>query len=238
MQIDADNYTEALRDEIVKTARELADKKEQEAKTLRGIANDAQYAQIGRMQNKIAVYAGNAEANFLEGRQLYSLAETGKKPSAFDFLKMGESDTFPCSLSFDGDVWEFYLPPTASVKNGNVGVNVGRWTGYLAKNLLKAHEEKYGSIEMLKEPVIVLEFGFSRDNPLTRLYDADNRDNKRILDALTGTLIPDDNILAIQTVHYGVFSDVDYTLVYVMEDAFFIDWIAKNYHRKKKLRTM
>lgn len=238
MAIDADHYTEALRDEIISVATALADKKELEAKTLRGIANDARYSQISRMKNKIAVYAGTAEANFLEGKQLFCLAETGKKPPAYDYRKMGESDTFPCSLSYDGDVWEFYLPPAASVKNGNMAVNVGRWSGYLAKNLLKTHEEKYGKIEMLKEPVLVFEFGFCRDNPLSQLYDADNRDNKRIIDALTGMLIPDDNILAIQTVHYGVFSDTDYTRVYIMEDAFYLEWNAGNYHRKKKLRTM
>ena len=85
---------------------------------------------------------------------------------------------------------------------------------------------------MLKSPVAVFEYGFRRSDPLSKIYDADNRDNKRILDAMTGTFFPDDNILSVMTVHYGMLSDEEYTRVFIMERPQFKGFIGKNSQRK------
>lgn len=224
-------FTEALRDEIVRTAESLADEKENEAKALRSIASDARYAQLKKLRNKVAVYAGEAELNFLEGKVLSVLVEAGEKPSPYDLEKMGTADAFPCTLTFDGDVWEFYLPPTPSVKNGNMARHVGRWSGYLAQNLISTYEAECGNIEMLKRPVIVFEIGIKGNTPLAKLYDADNRDNKRIIDAMTEHLIRDDNVLAIDTMYFGISTEESYTRVYVMERDFFPEWYRAKMQR-------
>ena len=231
MAVDRDTYTEALRDEIVSTAEALADQKEHEAKVLRGIANDAKFAQLRKLKNKVAIYAGEAELNFLEGKALSVRVETGKKPSPYDCREMGTSDVFPCTLTFDGDVWEFYLPPTPSVKNGNMARHVGRWSGYLAQNLIRSYEKECGNIELLKRPVIVFELGVKNDTSLAKLYDADNRDNKRIIDAMTEHLIRDDNVLAIDTMYYGVRAKEHYTRVFVMEREYFPCWYTAKMQR-------
>ena len=224
-------FTEAEQEEIEALTESLIKDKEKELQLLKAIAGDAKYAAPKKIRNEIISYAELAETTFLKGKQLTLLLETGKKESAYDFSKMGTTEEFPCSLEYDGEVWEFYLPPTPSVKNGTTARNVGRYIGYLVKNLLRQHEEVYGRIERLTSPVVVFEFGLSELTPLYRAFDADNRDNKRILDAMTGTFFEDDNVLSVMTVHYGVISPCSCTRVYVMEEVVYREWKSKNSQR-------
>ena len=173
--------------------------------------------------NLSELVVGNLQSDVVE-QIMQSLLVNGY----YDFSKMGTTEEFPCSLEYDGEVWEFYLPPTPSVKNGTTARNVGRYIGYLVKNLLRQHEEVYGRIERLTSPVVVFEFGLSELTPLYRAFDADNRDNKRILDAMTGTFFEDDNVLSVMTVHYGVISPCSCTRVYVMEEVVYREWKSKN----------
>lgn len=211
--------TEELRSAASALADDLAEKKIEEAKLLKALASDARLASDTAVKNKALKFAGMAERNFLEGKRLSSITAISKAPSAYDYEAMGTTEDFPCTLSFEDGIWEFFLPPTPSVKNGKRGNESGRYIGYLVKNLIAGYRDVYGDISLLKEPVVAFEFGFRKDDPFSQIYDADNRDNKRILDALTGIFYPDDNVLSIRTVHYGTVSESEYTRVFVMEKA-------------------
>ena len=224
----ATDYTEALRDDTVRLAEALAEEKEHEAHALRDIASNAKYAQLNKLRNKVASYAGNAEVNFLEGKKLSVLVDHLKKPSSYGFKEMGTTDTVPCSLSFDGEVWELYLPLACSVSNSQAARNVGRWHGYLVKNLFETYKESGEEIRKLKRPVVVFNYCLSEDRPLARLFDADNRDSKKIIDSMTGILYSDDSVLDITTMHFGTIESEECTRVYVMEDEIFPSWIAKS----------
>ena len=130
-------FTEAEQDEIEALTESLIKDKEKELRLLKAIAGDAKYAAPKKIRNEIISYAELAETTFLKGKQLTLLLETGKKESAYDFSKMGTTEEFPCSLEYDGEVWEFYLPPTPSVKNGTTARNVGRYIGYLYQGRLR-----------------------------------------------------------------------------------------------------
>lgn len=223
--------TEAERDEILSLTEELIKGKEEEIRLLKAIASEARFAAPQKLKNKAINYAGISEVNFLSGKRLSLLAETGEDASTYDFEKMGTTENFPCSMTHEADMWIFYLPPTPSIKNGVAARNVGRYIGYLVKNLIKAHEEEYGKIRMMISPVVVFEYGFKEETAMTKLFDPDNRDNKRIIDAMTGTFYEDDNVLAIKTMHYGTISGADYTKVFVMEEGVFKTQMRKNSHR-------
>ena len=222
--------TETLQLEIVSLAEQLSKEKNAEAKALLEIADDARFGAEKKLERDVIKYAGIAESNFLEGKQLSVLASAGEKTSSYDFKAMGTTTKFPCSLSCEDGVWEFFLPPTPSIKNGKFGGDVGRYTGYLVKNLISTYEQQIGKIRMLDSPVVVFEYGLSGNSTLSKKYDAENRDNKRALDGMTEKFFNDDNVLAIKTVHYGVVSEKPYTRIFVMEADSFALWLSQNSH--------
>lgn len=222
-------FTETEQYEMLRLAEDILDRKKQECRLLEAIIRETEYPSIGPLKNKITRFLGDQEDNFLEAKKMAYLLQAGSRASSYDFEKMGVTENFPCSLSLDDGVWEFYLPPTPSVKNGKLAVQVGRYTGYLVQNLIKEFEELHGKIERLTSPVVVLEYGLDKSTPLSRYYDADNRDNKRILDAMTGTFYEDDNVMTIKTFHYGVLSDSAYTRAYVMGSPLFPSWFSARF---------
>lgn len=221
---------EEIRVAVSELAATLADKKNEESKLLSSLARDAKISSDNAIKNKASKFAMLAESNFLEGKRLSSLAALEKDASAYDYKAMGTTEEFPCTLSFDDGVWEFLLPPTPSIKNGKRGNAAGRYIGYLVKNLMANYATDYEKLPRLSEPVIVFEYGFGKDDVFSELYDADNRDNKRILDAMTGIFYPDDNILSIKTIHYGTVADKDYTKVFVMEKPRLESFLKENSH--------
>ena len=215
--------------EIKRLAESLKEAKLKEIKVLERIANAAEYNAASLSSGN--EFAGTAEKNFLDGKGLVSMITCGERPSAYDYKTMGTTTDFPCTMSYEDGIYMLYLPPTPSVKIGLPGPNIGRYTGYLVRNLIEKFEEENGKIEMMSSPVIVLVFGFTEDIKRGRYYDADNRDNKRILDAMTGTFYPDDNVMEITTVHMGALTERECTKVYIMEMEDLPAWFSKNSHR-------
>lgn len=215
--------------EIKRIAISLKEEKLKEIKILERIATSADFNAVSVSSG--IEFAGTAEKNFLDGKVLVSMITYGERPSAYDYKTMGTTTDFPCTMSYEDGIYMLYLPPTPSVKIGLPGPNIGRYTGYLVRNLIEKFEEENGKIEMMSSPVIVLVFGFTEDVKRGRYYDADNRDNKRILDAMTGTFYPDDNVMEITTVHMGAITERECTKVYIMEMEDLPSWISKNSHR-------
>lgn len=222
---------EEKRYEVQNLINALAEDANKQIRLLEAISSDYRFYSPKKLNRELIEYADLSEETFLKGKQLTCLIETGEAVSDYDFKNMGTTESFPCSLSFDGSVWEFFLPPTASVKLGVRVRAAGRYIGYLVRNLINNYEEEHGEIAPLSSPVVAFEHGLVRGTPNSRLYDADNRDNKRIVDAMTGTFFEDDNLLTITTMHYGAASDSEYTRVFVMELDVFKDWIGKNSQR-------
>lgn len=217
--------------EIKRLAVSLKEEKLKEIKILERIVSSADY-------NAVSVgtgieFAGTSEKNFLDGKVLVSMITCGERPSTYDYKTMGTTTDFPCTMSYEDGIYMLYLPPTPSVKIGLPGPNIGRYTGYLVRNLIEKFEEENGKIEMMSSPVIVLMFGFTKDIKKGRYYDADNRDNKRILDAMTGVFYPDDNVMEITTVHMGAITERECTMVYIMEMEDLPSWISKNFSSLK-----
>ena len=220
-------FDEKTRDDIIALASEVREEKDQEVKILDSVIHNARYGNLGKLRNYIISFANKSERNFLNGKRLALLIREGKASEIGEFDALGTTDDFPCSLEYDGCVYEFYLPPTPSVRVGQFNKDVGRYTGLLIKNLIKKHVERYGEIAKTASPVVVFEYGIDRADPFARLYDADNRDSKKALDALTGTFFEDDNVLSVTTVSTGEYADHAYTKIYVMDKAIFSEWMTK-----------
>ena len=214
--------------EIQTLTDSLLESKKKELSLLRDIRNDASYNSVHKLESHIIQFASCSENNFIEGKRLALFTKDGVRTSAYDPEYIGTTETFPAGLTHDNGIWEFYLPPMYSVPTKKYGESSGRYIGYLVRNLIRLHEEEFGSISRLNDPVVVFEHGIAKDLPSSRLFDAENRDNKKVLDALTGTFTEDDNLLSVRTFYYGVTAEDHYTKVFVMETEDFALWAAKN----------
>ena len=226
-----DFISETERDDINELAEKLKAEKKQEIKLLESISHHATYGDADKLSNAVSAFANKAEADFLEGKKLSLLVREGRMVSDRDFRYMGTTEQFPCDLSYSSEdrCWVFLLPPLPSVGTGRFNKEAGRHTGYLLKNLIRRYRETYGEIPELTSPVVVFEHGIRNIDTFSRLFDADNRDTKKAMDALTGTFFPDDNVLAVTTMHLGCKADKDYTRIYVLEAGQLPRFLQKKY---------
>ena len=220
--------TEKERDDIVREIEELIPKKEQEIRYLESIMHHAEYNNVKAMSNALTAFASNTERNFLNGKRLAVLIRENKEVSEYDPEAMGTTDDFPCSLSYENGIWEFHLPPLPSIARSEKGFSSGRYLNYLTKNLIARYKKIHGKISRLSSPIVIFEYRVDKDDAFGRMYDADNRDNKKVLDALSGTFFEDDNIMRITTLYYGVYSETPCANVYVMEMTKFTELASKS----------
>lgn len=223
---------ECTRDEIISFSEQIRQEKEQEIKILDRIIHYARYTDPTKLKNNLISFVNHAERNFLNGKRLALLINEGKSNVKMYSDELGTTDEFPSSLSYDGIVYEFYIPPIPSIQTGTFIKDVGRFTGLLIKKLIKTFEADHGKIKEFISPVVVIEYGISGDESFARLYDADNRDSKKAIDALTGTFFQDDNVLSITTVSVGTITDEPHTSIYVMEELKFPEWFQKRTAKK------
>lgn len=214
--------------DVISLAVSLREKKVKEIDLLEDIIHNAEYSNSGKLQNSASAYAGSAERTFLEGKKLALLVGDRVYASEYDYKAMGTTEEFPCSLSYDDGIWEFILPPAPSVKTGKRVTDTSRYIGYLVRNLMDRYQVEYGDISCLSSPVVIIEYGIRENDSFAKLFDADNRDSKKAIDAMTGTFFDDDNVLAIRTYQYGVRSKVEMTRILIMEFERFAVWIGKN----------
>ena len=204
-------------DDIARLSEQLANEKEAEIKLLENISHKALYGDPKGMLNDIQKYSVLCEKDFFEGKKLALLIATGEEVSDHDYRKLGTTSDFPASMTLKDGIWIFHLPPTPSVRNGVWTKYSARHIGYIVRNLIERYESETAPIEPVEDPAVVFEYGISENDSFRHLYDADNRDSKKILDCLTGTFFQDDNVLAVTTIHCGEKTAEPYTNVYVME---------------------
>lgn len=196
-----------------------------EVKILDMILAYAKQNRTRQYRNQLLTFISTAETNFLEGKKMALLIREKEDASVYDFRKMGTSDVFPSELTYHEGVWKFHTPPLVSVKTGEFTKAASRYIGYLVRNLIESYEVEFGGIHVMEHPAVVFEHGIERGTPFGRLFDADNRDSKKVLDALTGTFFPDDNVMFVTTMHIGVEVDEPCTNVYVMESDILPEWL-------------
>lgn len=117
---------------------------------------------------------------------------------------IGTTDLFPSSLTeVNKGIWKFHLPPFFSVNSSDRGPsNAGKHIFYLVMNLEAEYEEKNKKMAVIEKPIVIFEHHICSD--FQKVFDFDNIDSKRALDALQGTFINDDNALSIMTVNMAV----------------------------------
>ena len=115
--------------------------------------------------------------------------------------RIGTTDSFPSSLEKSEEgVWKFHLPPFYSVQSSDRGVsNAGKHIFYLMLNLEIGYEEENGRIEKIEKPLVVFEHHICSD--VQRVFDFDNIDSKRALDAMQCFFLDDDNALSLVTMN-------------------------------------
>lgn len=181
------------------------------------------------------------EQNFLRTRTLASLISRAEERGYEQTMKWYQnSNCTECQgISTDEEAdyhlerteheWIFHLPPMVGKKQKNRYASDGRWIYYLVTNMLNHYENQYGHyIEAYKKPVMIYLHYTDVNNDLPLVLDADNVDEKVVTDAMQGTLIPDDNLLQLWTLHIGIPGEKTCTKIYVMDQSYFPDWIEQN----------
>lgn len=117
---------------------------------------------------------------------------------------IGTTDLFPSSLTeVSPGLWKFHLPPFFSVNSSERGPsNAGKHIFYLVMNLEEEYEKSNRKLKVIEKPIVIFEHHICSD--FQKVFDFDNIDSKRALDALQGSFINDDNALSLMTVNLAV----------------------------------
>ena len=89
---------------------------------------------------------------------------------------------------------------------------------------LEAYAEKNG-YPKYRECVICIIHTYSRENPVSRIYDYDNLEWKQVLDVLASFLLVDDSGLLCDVYHTTESGAQDETRIILMEKIMFPDWL-------------
>lgn len=133
--------------------------------------------------------------------------------------EMGTTDSFDSSLNkICPGVWKFTLPPFYSISVKKRFSNEGRHIYYLMLNLLQNYEIESEKIEIMLRPVVCFRHHICTEKD--RIFDFDNIDSKRAVDALQGFFLKGDDALYLTTVHEAVKDpDRSYCEIFVFDRA-------------------
>lgn len=114
--------------------------------------------------------------------------------------EFGTTDSFPSTLEEIQDgVWKFTLPPFFSIQNKKRFSNEGRHMYYLVMNLENEYEKTHQRIEKMAKPVVIFRHHICTEKDY--IFDYDNVDSKRAIDAMQGFFLERDDALYLTTVH-------------------------------------
>lgn len=186
---------------------------------------------------KIARFLSKNEKNYLNAKDLASFArvEDGYS-SALSRLndnnfpeRYGTAEWFEPSLNAIPGGFVFHLPPLCGKKQSERHVFDGRYTYYLISNLMADYEAVQNErFEIMKKPVVIFLHHYKKDDPKFRVLDADNIDEKVATDALFGFLVPDDNLLTLWTMHFGIEDHSSFCDMFVIERDRLPDWMEEH----------
>ena len=168
--------------------------KNQESRILK-LAQSLYFEQDEMADKLLRAFAIENEEIFLKLKRITYDIQGRTDDNAVDSI--GEADFFPASLEqIQEGIWKFHLPPFFSVQASKRGYgNAGKHIFFMVMKLQTNYEAKYGKIPKLTEPIVVFEHHICTDKH--NVFDFDNIDSKRALDAIQGFFIDDDNILSL-----------------------------------------
>ena len=133
--------------------------------------------------------------------------------------ELGTTEAFPSSLTeTEKGVWKFHLPPFYSVSAKRKLYNEGKHVYYLVMNLLDRYERENRKIQKLNKPVVIFRHHIASDSP--NIFDFDNIDSKRAIDAMQGYFLKDDNAQYLTVIHESVHDEHEsFCDIYVLDKA-------------------
>ena len=146
-----------------------------------------------------------ALTNFATSREETQL--TGKE------IRIFSSDTYELKCAQDGYV--LILPPMVSQYKLNRRMQEGKTIYFLVLDLIKRYEKEQGKISRFDRAGISFIHFIDIDLPEVSVPDPDNIDIKKVIDALQGSVIAEDNLLHLELEHRAYLSSQPHTEVYV-----------------------
>lgn len=186
------------------------------------------------LQLKFDRYLSLNEKNYLKAKELSAYTRvTSKYESATANMmheKYGTSDWFDASLVAVNGGFHFHLPPIPGKKLTERHAKDGEYIRYLMTRLISNYDkENFGMIHIMQNPVAIFVHHIDPDNCLLRTLDADNMDEKVATDALGAYLIPDDNLLSLWSMHFGVENkNESFCDLFVIEKNAIGEWFETN----------
>ena len=177
----------------------LVDEQRGRIKDLAYLLYTGQEEEVRKTANKFAI---DNEEIYLDLKRLIYDLQGIRIDNRFDAV--GTTDSFPAALEEnEAGIWRFHLPPFFSVQSSERGAsNAGKHIYYLMLKLQEEYEASTKKIERIKMPIIIFEHHICSD--FQKVFDFDNIDSKRALDAMQGVFIDDDNALSLVTVNMAV----------------------------------
>lgn len=126
----------------------------------------------------------------------------GKEP-ANPVDEFGTTDAFDASIENMGsNAWKLTLPPFYSISAKRRFSNEGKHAYFLILRLLQTYEIENEKIEYMEWPVVFFRHHICTD--IDRVFDFDNIDSKRAIDAMQGYFLKGDDALYLTVIHEAV----------------------------------
>lgn len=153
-------------------------------------------------ENEVIQFAIDNEDTYLKLKRLVYDIQGRQDGNRHEMI--GSTDSFPSSLDeLSPGLYRFHLPPFFSVQSSKRGYgNAGKHIFYLVLNLAQDYEATGGKIIKPENPLVVFEHHICTDRQ--KIFDFDNIDSKRALDAMQGFFIEDDNALSLMQLNIAV----------------------------------
>lgn len=195
------NYTERLKTQIKATA-ELASM----------MYIDADYP----FKEKTEEVLRQSELSYLRLKEITQKVSGVTPPSLSK--KYGVITEFDSYIRKIGeDKWKMHLPPFAPISVRNRKGGEGKLTFYHVMSLLEDYRLKHpGDIQKIENPTVIFEYHMPYADDANSVFDFDNIDSKRTIDAMQGYFFDDDNAFSLNVIHTAKEDSEAYTDIYIL----------------------
>ncbi len=158
-------------------------------------------------------FTARSEKLFLRSKALTNFAAAGEEILPGKEVRIFSGDIYELRKIKDGYV--LMLPPMVSQYKLNRRMQEGKAIYFLVLDLIKHYEKEHGKIARLDRAEISFIHFIDMNLPEISVPDPDNIDIKKVIDALQGSVISEDNLLHIELIHRAHLSTEPHTEVYV-----------------------
>ena len=158
-------------------------------------------------------FTARSEKLFLRAKALTNFAEGKEVLLPGKAAKIFSSETYELSKTADGYV--LMLPPMVSQYKINRRMQEGKAIYFLVLDLVRRFEKEHGRVTCFDRAEISFIHFIDINLPEVSVPDPDNIDIKKVIDALQGSVISEDNLLHLELEHRAYLSSQPHTEVYV-----------------------